>query len=540
MRTPLLDGRAATLSSGFISRTHVCRLAITLVSVTIAFSIGFVSRPTIAQTLTPSIPVAASPSASPTQAIQTATAPAAVTRDPEIEGLRSDYRSLSDRLEAQGRNADRLFIFITILFAIGGFTSIFGWMKTERRATEAHVLMVSGERALQERASETHGLMMRSERVSQERDESIFTQSQRTLTLVNATLELAKEASARASRSLANRLKKSSRELDAQCSTLLKDVEAFKEDKNVVADNDTTSRIHNLGIKVKALENNLIILEDEAIELEPFCCAVSGLDSYLHDDYDQAIAYLAKGSDHKQAPDSLKSLAFYWLGYINNNLRLFTQAIHNFEYALALSASERRFELKRLLVESRFFNRESSPELINQLQILLAEFDKEFPDSSGKAAQDGKRRIITTLGNLCFQTGNETGDRDYYVQAKKFFEQAGARAKWSSFGLAETLHKLCEYKMAKELFAGPVMKEADREFLGREELRTKILAKTTQLICCIRLESSKQHVKDQHDALISLVANLGNRLTIYSQLQRRNVSKEDFIKDVDALLTEAR
>jgi hypothetical protein len=52
------------------------------------------------------------------------------------------------------------------------------------------------------------------------------------------------------------------------------------------------------------------------------------------------------------------------------------------------------------------------------------------------------------------------------------------------------------------------MREADREFMGREELRTKVLAKTTQLICCIRTESPSQHVKDKSDELLSLVANL--------------------------------
>jgi mRNA-degrading endonuclease RelE of RelBE toxin-antitoxin system len=94
--------------------------------------------------------------------------------------------------------------------------------------------------------------------------------------LINATLEFAKEASARASRSLANRLKKISRELETLCSNVIKDVDVFKDDKNLVANRETTSRIHSLGYKLNALENNLIILEDEEIELEPSCCVISG------------------------------------------------------------------------------------------------------------------------------------------------------------------------------------------------------------------------------------------------------------------------
>ena len=80
------------------------------------------------------------------------------------------------------------------------------------------------------------------------------------------------------------------------------------------------------------------------------------------------------------------------------------------------------------------------------------------------------------------------------------------------------------------------MREADSEFLTREELRTKVLAKSTQLICCIRAEYPEQHVKDRHDEVISLLANVDNRLTIYSQMQRRNIAKEAFYRDLDALL----
>ncbi len=104
------------------------------------------------------------------------------------------------------------------------------------------------------------------------------------------------------------------------------------------------------------------------------------------------------------------------------------------------------------------------------------------------------------------------------------------------FGLAESLYKLGEIDKASEIYLGKVLREAEKEFLTREEKRTKVLAKTTQLICLIRGGSREQHIKDRYDEVISLVAELDGRLTVYSQMQRRNVSKDQFLKDLRELM----
>ncbi len=456
-----------------------------------------------------------SPSASPTfpsATISSAASPPTI----DLRQLQIDYQILRERLDSNAEKTNHVTVLLALLVGMFAFSG-FVWFQSEKRASESHGLMVLGEKS------------------SQGRDVSIFEQSQRTLSLVNATLELAKEASARASKSLENRLKKTSHELEKQCLDLIEEAEAFKNDKNLVSTRETTSRIHSLGLRIKGLANNLVLLEDDTLKLEPYCGLINGIDSHLHEDYTEAISSWESVSTDKDTPAELKSLAFYWLGYIHNNLRKFKKATQNLDRALENASGSRRFELRRLHIESRFFLKDDGDDLIRLLEKLLQEFDQEFLDQSDTSAIETKRRIQTTLGNICFQTGNEKATSDYYERSKGFFKEAGENAKWGSFGLAETLFKLKDTANAVAFFKGPVMKEAEKEFMGREELRTKVLAKTTQLVCAVRTRLSAQHIKDRHDDVISLLADVDSRLTIYSQMQRRNVSKEDFLRDLQVL-----
>lgn len=355
---------------------------------------------------------------------------------------------------------------------------------------------------------------------------------------MNETLGLAKEASARASKSLANRLGRTAKDLEKQAGHLIEEVEAYKEDKNLVAKHDRTSRVHSLGSKIKALENNLVILEDETIDLGPLSCIVTGIDSHLHEGYEEAIDYWERAATHKEASPAMRSLAYYWLGYIHNNLHDFGTAVHNLDNALQYADGTRRFEIRRLQIESRFFNLEDGNELIAQLEQLLAEFNKDLATVESRETANRRIRIETTLGNICFEIGNETGDHKYYARSIELFESALkiTADKWAWFGLAESLYYLGDKSRAVEIYANCVLREAEKEFLTREEKRTKVLAKTTQLICLIRAGSQEQHIKDRYDEVISLVAELDGRLTVYSQMQRRNVSKDQFLEDLKFLM----
>jgi len=448
------------------------------------------------------------------------------TIDPQsVSDLIQNDKWLNKEVEDNAKSIDRLYTFIivffTVIFGVGTLTSIFGFIKAERRADESHGW----------------------ERSAQGREESIFKQSQQTLTLVNETLGLAKEASARASKSLENKLKKSVKEYEKNSLKLIEESGAFEDDRRLVRQKETMSKIHGLGNKIKGLVNNIVILEDNTVELDPHCYFISGIDSHLREDYTDAIENLENAAAHKEATQKLKSLAYYWLGYINNNLHEFDEAARNFLKALESATGPRKYEIRRINLETRFFNNEDGKELIKEFVSLLADFDGEYQNSSTKGLKDKRVKIQNTLGNVYYQVGNETGDKNYFKLAQEQFETSLKSVNpetpehmWVSFGLAEAKYKLGETDAAAKILKEQVNSEAEKEFIRREELRTKVLAKTTQLICAVRSGAEIKNIKDSRDAVISVLGDVDNRLTIYSQFQRRNVSKDVFFKEVGAFV----
>lgn len=108
----------------------------------------------------------------------------------------------------------------------------------------------------------------------------------------------------------------------------------------------------------------------------------------------------------EDTPNPLKSLAWYWIGYEHNNLAEFEDARISFERALETTEGARRYELSRILLESRFFNKnkESTEVLIPYFETLLKSIESEKVDEE---FEENKRKILITIGNVYYQFGNE-------------------------------------------------------------------------------------------------------------------------------------
>lgn len=460
----------------------------------------------------------------------------------EIQFLKFEIDKIRDRVDNITTILTWLSIFFVVVVSIGTITSIlgtgisiYGFFKSESRAKEAHNLYVSGESKAQDRASEVHLKFLDG--------------SQKTLALVNSTLELARQASEKASKALENRLRKTQQAREKDCITLLDGSGAYEDDKMLILNQDICNDIHVLGSRIAFLEHDLGGSEENLIKLGPYCCFIIGVDLYLKGQFKEALTYWEEGINDKDSPDQLKSLAFYYIGYVYNNLNDFDKAKQNFEKALSFAKGSRKFELTRISIETRFFKKEDGNELIERLINLVKEIDTNLSNNKyDKALRKRKYRTLTTLGNIYHQTENETNTQSeknqYYELAKKTFQEVNdpqdSFYKWALFGYAEALYKLEEKEKAIELFRDKVKKEAENEFINREELRTKVLAKTTQLICSIRAKDEKD-VHLCHGFVINALGDprLSAKLTIYSQMQRRNVSKDEFRNDLDDLMKEA-
>lgn len=155
-----------------------------------------------------------------------------------------------------------------------------------------------------------------------------------------------------------------------------------------------------------------------------------------------------------------------------------------------------------------------------------------------------RNRILGTIGNIYLQLGNVqrksenlAAAKSEYEHAKYHFERADRKDKWALFGLAEALFWTGDPR-GQQILKDEVRKKAIDEEVNRVEPRTKVLAKTTELICCIRVPEFKREVPTIYSQLTEALGRVEARLTVYSQAQRRNVGKEVFRKDLQGLMEE--
>jgi hypothetical protein len=84
-------------------------------------------------------------------------------------------------------------------------------------------------------------------------------------------------------------------------------------------------------------------------------------------------------------------------------------------------------------------------------------------------------------------------------------------------------------KIAIALFEKEVITLAEREYDTREEKRTKVLAKSCQLLCWQRINPNDKEKLENIRAMIEIpLSDLNDSLTIYSQILRRNIEYSEF------------
>lgn len=396
----------------------------------------------------------------------------------------------------------------------------------EERAKRAFELSFSGELSSQERASDAHNVLLKG--------------SQETLRLVNDTLQLAYDASKRAADAIRDKAKRMLEELDEECRELLDSVPSHK-DRALIENPDKRSDLRSLAQRIAGFEiNNFVLPEDLALTAS--CHFIRGLDLHIHQQFKDAMKYWKKAATDTEASRELKSLAWYWDGYEENNLANFAAAERSFGKALETAAGLREFELRRIQLESRFFglSSDSSPsELIKSLTSLLNEIKTK--DTSSAESKERLTKITVTLANVLSQYGMQLRESDSTLAAQQFqlaldsFSTVSSTDKWALFGKAEMLFELGRTTEAAAIFDGELMTAVQQEAIRREEPRTKVLAKTTELICCLKGLRFKHNSLNVLGEVFTELGRVDPRLTIYSQSRKRNVIRDLFEQDLDLL-----
>lgn len=458
----------------------------------------------------------------------------------EIAALKARLETITTLLGAGGT-------FFALLLSLGTGFSIYGFIRSEKRATQAHEFALTSARKSEERAIQAFNLSISGETAAQNRAADIhlafLSESKETLGLVNDTLTLAKEASERAAKMIEKKARTTLGALDKESKRLLGSIEPHK-DRALIEKPERRSDLRSLAHKINNFETNrFILLED--IHLTPHCLFIKAMDLHLDQQYNDAIENWENVALSESAPDYLKSLAYYWIGYEQNNLGWFDKAELSFGNALRTATGIRAYELKRIQIESRFFNKKQYKAV-----TLIKPLEQLYDDISRQEASDERdertSKIIVTLANVLNETGRnlkygETPKpdeaREKFERARTLYAQVAEREKWANFGYAEMLFELGMTQEAIDLFQNSVRLQAQNEYVQREEPRTKVLARTTELICCLRVPDFVDEIATMKTSVLQELSRVDERLTVYSQFQKRNVKKEDFPQDLDAIMS---
>jgi tetratricopeptide (TPR) repeat protein len=532
---------------------------------------------------------------------------------------------LTEDLEDSEQNFDRILIPVTVLIgilALGGGLGIVFSIRDQRRVSQLHELTVTGEVSSQRRSEQSYA--------------SFLEQSQTTLSLVNDTLELAKEATDRAAKSVEGKAKLRVDAIEERAQKLMLDVFTSREFELVVEDQARRAELQAIGDELKALEGYLSLQD---IELKDYAKFVKSLEQFLADETEAALQALQLAAQGKVVGD-LQKFIEYWLGYMLTTVGQYEEAITRFEHdEIDLpKKSSQYFQLERIKAETRFFSlakptpgtdswneeTETDPRgphqrfrvvapLLDELQKLAK---KVAASESHQAKIHTQHEIARTRADIFEWVAydkshlDEPLNEEVIEEGRKIVEAHPAPAKpselpsselWKELGKPDLLRywalrqarEICEVKLGERnvevdfalaecLFklrdAGAIeaFEKAEQDlpdnFGEHREKRREVALQQSLLICHCRLftlrkeaeergerlreelrvegkddseveiprrnpQEEERHIRGaQRDTKEKLSEMHQGRVTIFSHIQRRNLTQEEFRAEVKAIV----
>ena len=525
------------------------------------------------------------------------------TTNAQVANLTDKVGDLSSELESAEQSFDRIILPVSLLISIlaaGGILGVVFSFRDQQRTSQLHELTVGGEIASQKRSEQSYG--------------SFLEQSQTTLSLVNDTLQLAKEANDRAMQSMEDKAESRIAEIEERAQTLLLDVFSEEEFELIINDGHRRDELHDTAAELRSLEGYLSLQD---IELPQYTKFVKALDQFLLDDTEAAIHALRLASQ-EGAVGELQRFIEYWLGYMLTTVGDYDEALRKFRHDEAeLKADDvvEFLQLERIIAETEFFlvakvnaQREAStkhgqemtspPERFEQVATLLdelAELAEKLEKSADHHAKHHTRlEIARTRVDIYEWVAYDSEhlddpidsdellaanavlpdpDAEVVARAVDFLsssdwanlQRANLFRTWSlrqarlicegvkkrnldlEFALAECLFKLGEDKAADTAFEN-AERALHRESAQFHEKRRSASIHQSVLICHSRLlklreedptqkrELDRQVLAASRETLDVVKSMRQGRTTIFSQIQRRNISQTEFRAEVDEIV----
>jgi tetratricopeptide (TPR) repeat protein len=524
--------------------------------------------------------------------------PALATADSnsQIASLSQRVRELEFKLDETRKTEDRLFtpfaILVSILVAGGALGIVFSF-RDQRRMSQLHELTVGGEVAAQRRTEQGYA--------------SFFEQSQTTLSLVNDTLELAKEANENAARTMKSQAQSRVDEIEERAQQLMFDLFRVSEFEAIITDPTHRGELESVAGELRSLEGFLSL---QGIELPHYTRFIKAIYQFLQDDTEGALQALRLLSQDG-AVGELQRFIEYWLGYMLTTVGEYQEAIMRFEHdELELDPNHpEHFQLERIVAETQFFSIANPKRdgraadavgdargpherfaavaaVLDRLAELAAKID---------ASDDERAKLQTSLDVArvradiyewvaydpshlddpvppeavekagLLNTGIQPAEaflttREWetmtdpevvrawaLMQAQRICEQRPERDFDVSFALAECLFKLGKQTQADSAFANA--ENLAVAMVGEHHEKRAIASlEESRLICHSRLlnlreadeeqrSSETRHILSVLREALEVVGQMRQaRVTVFSQIQRRNITQDELKEELRAIV----
>jgi tetratricopeptide (TPR) repeat protein len=225
------------------------------------------------------------------------------------------------------------------VLTIGGALSVVFSIRDQRRISQLHELAVTGELGSQRRSEQSFS--------------SFLDESQKTLTLVNDTLGLAKDASDRATRTTELNATAQLDRIEEDAEELMGEVFDSVEFTALTDGAVHRTQLVHIAGELRDLEGFLRVHE---IEIPYYSRFVKAIDQFLRGDTKGALTGLQRASQEAPASNLRRSILF-WIGYLHSTIGGYEPAIRAFrddEVDLARGEAQRS-QLERIILECRFF-----------------------------------------------------------------------------------------------------------------------------------------------------------------------------------------
>ena len=296
---------------------------------------------------------------------------------------------VNDRVDRLDRDVDHLqdtwtFLLIPMsilvaFLAIGGGLGVVFSIRDQRRVGQLHELAVGAEMASQRRTEQSFTAFLEG--------------SQTTLTLVNDTLQLAKQATESERDALKRRASAGLKEVEEKAEDLVLRV-AKTEDFDVLLDiRDHRTELERIAAELSRLDTYRQLQED--IELPPYSRFILGIQQFLNDDTRTALRTLRVSTEEPKP--QLQRMALYWSSKFNTALGEYDEARWLLSRAVTESAETRiaRLEYRRLLREVEFY-----------------EFADAHADATPSERYEGLKDVIADLAELAPTLAEKTKNDD--------------------------------------------------------------------------------------------------------------------------------